>query len=149
MWLLLGYPSNILGYRSKYWNYTSKTKLGRFPHSPGSSPPVDNFFTLRLTKNIIEHERCRIRFYNGFYTCLISVLINNKCAIYIFKIFEFGIFLFSNIAILAYIDPKLPFLSLKFPKKKIQYFIVCYFWELKNSSHTQTFKYMSRAQFSS
>ena len=26
VWLLLGYPSNILGYPSKYWNnYTSKT----------------------------------------------------------------------------------------------------------------------------
>ena len=37
---------------------------------------------------------------------------NNKCAIYEFQIFEFSFF-FSNIAILAYFDPKLPFLSLK------------------------------------
>ena len=37
-----------------------------------------------------------------------SVFMNNKCAIYIFQI------LFSNIVILAYFDPKLPFLSFKF-----------------------------------
>ena len=37
---------------------------------------------------------------------------NNKCAIYKFWIFEFSI-LFSNVAILAYFDPNLPFLSLK------------------------------------
>ena len=30
MWLLLGYPSNIHGYPSKYWNYTSRKKLGFF-----------------------------------------------------------------------------------------------------------------------
>ena len=35
---------------------------------------------------------------------------NNKRTIYEFFIFKF---LFSNIAILAYFDPKLPFLSLK------------------------------------
>ena len=57
VWLLLRYPSNILGYPSKYWNYTSKTKLGWFPHSP----PVNNFFNIHPTKNIIEHKRCRIR----------------------------------------------------------------------------------------
>ena len=32
---------------------------------------------------------------------------------------------------------------------KVQNFILNHFWQLKNSSHTQTFKYMSRAQFSS
>ena len=39
---------------------------------------------------------------------------NNKCAIYKFWIFEFLNFLFLNIVILVYFDPKLPFLSLKF-----------------------------------
>ena len=58
---ILGYPSNILGYKSKYRNYTSKEQFGRFPHSPSSPPPVDSFFT-HLTKKIIEHKRCRIRF---------------------------------------------------------------------------------------
>ena len=110
---ILGYPSNILGYPSKYWNYTSKTKLERFADSPRPPPPpVDNFFTIRLTKNIIEHKICRIRFYNGLDACLISVFMNNKRAIYVFLIFEFFVFLFLNIAILAYFDPKLPFLSL-------------------------------------
>ena len=32
-------------------------------------------------------------------------------------------------------------------KSKTSFF--CYFWQLKNSSHTQTFKHMSRAQFCS
>ena len=49
VWLLLGYPSNILGYSSKYGNYTSKKQLGQFPHSP----PVDNFLNIVLTENII------------------------------------------------------------------------------------------------
>ena len=62
VWLLVGYLSNILGYRSKYWNYTSKTKLGRVPHSPQAPPTVDNVFTLHLTKNIIEHKWCIIWF---------------------------------------------------------------------------------------
>ena len=39
---------------------------------------------------------------------------NNKRAIYKFRIFEIFIFLFSNLEILAYFDPKLQFLSLKF-----------------------------------
>ena len=105
----------LLGYPSKYRNYTSKKQFGQFPHSP-RLPPVDNFFTLHLTTFFIEDKRCRIRLWNGLYTCLISVFINNKRAIYEFWIFELWIFLFSNIAILAPFDPKLPFLSLKFLK---------------------------------
>ena len=46
------------------------------------------------------------------YTFLISVFMNNNLQIFDF---EFFIFLFSNIAILAYFDANLPFLSLKFP----------------------------------
>ena len=34
MWLLLWYLINILGYPSKYWNYTSKKQFGWLPHSP-------------------------------------------------------------------------------------------------------------------
>ena len=97
MWLLLGYPSNIIGYPSKYWSYTSTTKLGWLPHSP-LSPPVDNFFNIHFTKNIIEHKRCRIRFYNGLYTVIISVFMNNKREIYKFWIFEFLIFCFFKIS---------------------------------------------------
>ena len=62
VWILLGYPSNILRYSSKYCNYTSKKKLGQFPHSSCPPPKVDNFLNTHLTKNIIEHERCIIQF---------------------------------------------------------------------------------------
>ena len=31
VWILLGYISNILGYPSKYCNYSSKKKFGQFP----------------------------------------------------------------------------------------------------------------------
>ena len=34
VWILLGYPCNILGYPSKYCNYISKKKLGWFPRPP-------------------------------------------------------------------------------------------------------------------
>ena len=98
VWLLLGYPS-------KFWNYTPKTKLGRFPQDL----PVDNFFNLHLTKNIIEHKRCRIRFYYALYTCLISDFMNNKRAIYIFWIFKYrdiGL-LWSKITIVIEISLKL------------------------------------------
>ena len=48
------------------------------------------------------------------YTCLISILMNNKLTIYKFQIFEFSLVLSSKLVILGYFDPKLPFLSLKF-----------------------------------
>ena len=59
VWTLLGYPSNTPGYPSNYFNYISKIRLGQFPHFSWT-PPVDNFFNIHLTKNIIEHKRCRI-----------------------------------------------------------------------------------------
>ena len=52
---MLGYPSNILGSPSKYCNYTSKRKLGQFPHPP---PPLDNFF-----KGTVQTLFFIIRFY--------------------------------------------------------------------------------------
>ena len=55
VWILLVYPSNILGYPNKYCNYTSKKKLGQFPHSP----QMDDFFNIHLMKNIIDNKRCR------------------------------------------------------------------------------------------
>ena len=76
------------------------------PISPKPPPPLDNVFNIHLTKHIIEHKRCRIRFQNGLYTCLISDFMNNKRAIYEFWIFEFFIFLFLKLQILAYFDPK-------------------------------------------
>ena len=104
--LLLRYPSNILEYPTKYQNFTSKKQFGWFPHFP-RPPPVDNFFTLHLSKNIIEHKRCRIRFRMGcinLYSCLISVFMNNKRAIYkfcIFWILNFFIFKISDIGLLS------------------------------------------------
>ena len=53
--------------------------------------PVGNFFNIHPTKIIIEYKRCRIQFENGLYTYLISIFINNKRAIYKFKILEFFI----------------------------------------------------------
>ena len=161
---MLGYLSNILRYPSKYCNYTSKKQFGRFPHSLRPHP-VDNFFTLHLTIFFIEHKRCRIRFRMGCILILFSFLwiINVK-----FTNFVFLNFLFSNIVILAYLDHKLPFLSLKFLQNyiyiqntgwnnsnlhrfglKSQKFHFLPFIGAQKSSHTQTFKYMSRIQFSS
>ena len=36
----------LLGYSSKYCNYTSNRKLGRFPHSPRPPPQWITFFDL-------------------------------------------------------------------------------------------------------
>ena len=47
VWILLGCPSNIL---------SSQTL------PPGFPLPVGNFFNIHLTKIIMEHKRCRIRF---------------------------------------------------------------------------------------
>ena len=41
VWILLGYPCNVLGYPSKYCNYTSNKKLGRFSHSPRPPPHLE------------------------------------------------------------------------------------------------------------
>ena len=112
VWLLLLYSSNILGYPSKYWNYISKKKLGQFLHSPWP-PQWITFLPFISQKILLNIKDVEFDFRMGVYTCLISVFINNKHAIYKFRIFEFSIF-FSNIAILDYFDLKLPFLSLKF-----------------------------------
>ena len=52
MWLLLRYLSNILGYLSKNWNYTPKTKLGRFLHSR-QPPPQSITFLLFISQKIL------------------------------------------------------------------------------------------------
>ena len=91
VWILLGYPSNILGYPINTGNYTSKKKLGRFPTIP-RPPPVSNFFNIHLKKNIIQYKSCRIRFYSGLYTCPM----NNKREIYKFGFLNFWFFDFQN-----------------------------------------------------
>ena len=89
-------------------------KIWMVPPFPSGPPPVDNFFTLHLTKNIIEHKRCRIRFQNGLYACLISAFTNNKHAMYEFWIFDF---FFQKWVILAYFDLKLPFFFIEITLK--------------------------------
>ena len=110
VWLLIGYPSNILGYLSKYWKYTSKTKLGRFPISPGPPPQWITFLPISQ-KKLLNINDVEFDFRMGCTLVLFPFLwiINMQ-----FTYFGFLNFLFSNIAILAYFDPKLTFLSLKF-----------------------------------
>ena len=76
-----------------------------FPPTP-LPPPVDNFFNIHLTKNIINIEDVEFDFIMGCVLVLFPFFMNSKREIYIFRIFEFLIFLFSNIAILDYFDPK-------------------------------------------
>ena len=101
VWILLGYPSNILGYQSKYCNYTSKKKLGRFPHSP-RPPAMGNFFTLPLKKNISDIKDAIFDFRMG---CILVLFLFLRI-IHKFRIFEIWIFLSSKLAILAYFDQK-------------------------------------------
>ena len=49
VWILLEYPSNILGYKINTGNYTSQRKLERFPTSP-RPPSGGSFFNIHLTK---------------------------------------------------------------------------------------------------
>ena len=79
-------------------------------------PPVDQFFTLHVTKKFIKLKDVELDFRMGCACVLVlfPFFMNNERTIYKFWIFEFWIFLFSNIAIMAYFDPQLPFLSLKF-----------------------------------
>ena len=98
MWILLGYASNILRYPSKYYNYTSKKKLWRFPHFP--RPPQWITFLIFISQKILLNiKHVEFNFRMGCILVLFSS-VNNKRAIYKFLIFRF--FLFSNIVILAY-----------------------------------------------
>ena len=119
MWLLLGYLSYILGYPSKYWNYTSKTKIGWVPYSPQALPQWITFLPFISQKILLNIKDVEF----GFRTGCILVLFLHLWIINVqftnLGILNFWIFLFSNIAILAYFDPKLIFLSLKFLKNYI------------------------------
>ena len=61
VWILLRFPCNILWNPSKYFNYTSKKKLGLFFHSP-CQPQWITFLIVISQKNIIDDKRCRIWF---------------------------------------------------------------------------------------
>ena len=114
---MLGYPSNILqyilGYPSIYWNYTSKRKLGRFPHSPQA--PL-------------------------WITFLPFTLLWSKITIFIIEI-SLKLHLHKNTGWNNYNSHKFGLKSQKFN------FLT--FLGAQKSSHTKTFKYISRAQFSS
>ena len=64
VWILLGYPS-------KYCNYTSNKKLGRVPHTPH---PVDNFFNIHLTKKIMNIKDVEFYFRMGCVHVLFPLL---------------------------------------------------------------------------
>ena len=110
--LLLGYPSKIYGYPSKYRNYTSKIQFGLFPHSPRHPPQLITFLPFVSQKILLNTKDVEFDFRLGcilvlfLFLWIINVQFTNE-------IFEFWIFLFSNIVILSYFDLKLLFLSLK------------------------------------
>ena len=149
MWILLGYPSNILGYPCKYCNYTSKKKLGQFPHS--SWPPIDNFLIFISQKIVLNIKDVEFDFRMGCILVLFPFLC--KCAIYTFWNFEFLIFKISHIS-LFWSRKKNP---LNFSKTtftyqtmdeitlthsgwawEVQKLIFCHFWHLKNLLHTHS-----------
>ena len=163
--ILLGYLCNILGYPSKYCNYTSKKKLGRFLHSP--CPPQWIIFLIVISQKILLNIKdVEFDFRIGCILVLFPLLwiINVQFTNFGFLDFQFFIFKISDIGLLwskitifiieislklhlhtkyGWNNPNSCRLSLKSPN-----FIFCHFRQLKNSSHTQTFKYMSSAQFS-
>ena len=144
------------------------------PRSNLDSPPFPQaplwitflpFISQKILFNIKEVEfDCRMGYIRVLFLFLwiITVQFTN------FGFLNFEFFLFLNTAILACFYPKLPFLSLKlllnyFYKQnmyeialteagwawKVQNFPFLPSLAAQNSSHTQTFKYMSQAQFSS
>ena len=56
VWLLLGFPSNILGYPSKYQNHTYKNRFGQFPHSPPQWITFLPFISQNILLNITDVE---------------------------------------------------------------------------------------------
>ena len=68
MWLLLEYPSNILGYPSKYCNYTSKRNFWLFPHSQCPTPQWITFLIFILQKKLLNIKD--VEFYLRMYFIL-------------------------------------------------------------------------------
>ena len=101
MWLLLGYPSNMLGYPSIYWNYTSKTKLGEFPLTP-RPPKWITFLPFIPQKILLNIKDVEFDFRMGcilvlfLFLCIINVQFTNSW----FFILFFIIFKYNNIDLL-------------------------------------------------
>ena len=151
---LLGYLSNILGYPIKYCIYTSKKKLGQFPIPPPPPPWITFLISIsqKIFLNIKDVE------FDSNMGCILVIfpflwIINMKFKNYRFLFFKISkicsfwskitIFIIEiSLKLLLRIkygwnNPDSHRLGLKNQK-----------WQPKNSSHTQTFKYISQAQFS-
>ena len=141
---MLWYLSNIVWYQSKYWNYTSKKQFGQLPYSPSPSAQWITFLLFISQKFLlnIKDVECDFRM-----CCILVLFLFLWIINFQFTNFGFLNFLFSNIAMLACFDPKLPFLSLKLLLNffyienmdeitlteagwgwKVQNFPFCYFW---------------------
>ena len=94
--LLLWYPSNIFEYPSKYRNYASKKKFGRFPQSP--RPPLQciTFLLLMSQKILLNIKDVEFDFRMG---CILVFFLFLSIINVQFTNFGFWIFLFSNIAV--------------------------------------------------
>ena len=103
VWILLGYPCNVDGYPSKYCNYTSKKKFGRFPHSPWPTPR-DKFFNSDLKTQKILLIIKDVEF--DFRMCCILVLFPFLKIIDVqftnFRFLNFRFFDFQNYRYLCY-----------------------------------------------
>ena len=93
VWILLVYPCNILGYPSKYCNYTSKKKLGWFPHFP--SPPWSTFLIFISQKILLNIKDEELDYRMGCILVLFSFLLINVQFI-IFGFLNFQLFYFKN-----------------------------------------------------
>ena len=98
------YPSNILGYPSKYWNYTSKKQFGRFLHSPWwitFLPFISKIFLLNIKDVDFDFRTCYILVLFPFLT-IINMQFTNfgflNGYIFIFKYSNIGL-LWSKITI--------------------------------------------------
>ena len=174
MWLLLGYlsnileypsnileyPSNILGYPRKYWNYNSKKQFAWFPHFPRSPwinflPFISQFFLLNIKNEDFDFRMgCILVLF--LFLWIINVQFTNL-GFFIFKYSDIGL-LWSKITIFiieitlkrllhkkyGWNKPNWGRLGLKC--RKLHFFAIS---GSSKSSHTQTFKYTSCAQFSS
>ena len=169
MRLLLGHTSNILGYPSKYSNYTSKTKLGRFPHSSRPPTPQPITFLLFISQKILLNiNDVEFDFRMGCILILFPFLSIIKVQFTHFGFLNFQFVYFQIKRYRLTLIQNYHFYHWNFSKTRLTYkilderalihtgwdwkihnFIFSHFWELKNSSHAQTFKYMSRALFSS
>ena len=155
-------------YYRKMINYTSRTnrrqKVWILLEYPSN---IDNFFNISHTKNIIVILKdVEFDFRMGCILILFPFLWIIKLQFTIYGFLDFWFFVlkirkiylfWSKITIFIIEISLKPHLCTKYGLNnlnshrlawKVKNLIFYYFWQLKNSSHTETFKSMSRAQFS-